>query len=287
MTSLARPSTSTIGRVFEHRFLSYRRTFRASIFSSFLSPVMFLAAMGIGLGAYVSDPAAIGGVPYIVFLAPGLLAATAMQSASFESMFPIMGGLEWSRIFHGMYATPISPRDIALGNLAWIAARLTLICSIFTLVIVLFGAAESPLIVLAIPAAVLTGMAFAGPDRRVLGDPEDTRTQFTSIFRFGITPLFLFSGTFFPIASLPAALQVFAWFTPLFHGVALTRGAVARARSADDPVAMLVHVVYLATLAIVGALPDDPDDRTPAGARMTALRRASPRSRSGAGGRCA
>ena len=86
-----------------------------------------------------------------------------MQSASFESMFPIIGGLEWSRVFHGMYATPISPRDIALGNLAWIAARLTLICSIFTLVIVLFGAAESPLIVLAIPAAVLTGMAFAGP----------------------------------------------------------------------------------------------------------------------------
>src|SRR6188472_1800821 len=111
MTSLTRSTpTSPIGRVFEHRFLSYRRTFRASIFSSFLSPVMFLAAMGLGLGAYVSDPIAIGGVPYIVFLAPGLLAATSMQSASFESMFPIIGGLEWSRVFHGMYATPISPR---------------------------------------------------------------------------------------------------------------------------------------------------------------------------------
>ena len=86
-----------------------------------------------------------------------------MQAASFEATFPIMGGLVWSKTFHAMYATPISPRDIALGNMAWQIARLTLICSIFTLVIILFGAAESPLIVLAIPAAVLTGMAFATP----------------------------------------------------------------------------------------------------------------------------
>src|SRR6185295_20060372 len=97
MTSIASPrQPSAIGRVFEHRFLSYRRTFRASLFSSFLSPVLFLAAMGIGLGAYVSDPNAIGGVSYLVFLAPGLLAATAMQSASFEATFPIIAGLEWA-----------------------------------------------------------------------------------------------------------------------------------------------------------------------------------------------
>ena len=251
MTSLARSTSgSAIGRVFEHRFLSYRRTFRASIFSSFLSPVMFLAAMGIGLGAYVSDPSAIGGVPYIVFLAPGLLAATAMQSASFESMFPIMAGLEWSRVFHGMYATPISPRDIALGNLAWITARLVLICSIFTFVIVLFGAAESPLIILAIPAAVLTGMAFAGPIA-AFSATQKTPNRFTTIFRFGITPLFLFSGTFFPISSLPAALQAIAWLTPLYHGVALTRG-LSLGTAVDDPLAMLFHVIFLATFAIVG-----------------------------------
>src|SRR3954452_16891300 len=252
MTSLVRSTSRTaIGRVFEHRFLSYRRTFRASIFSSFLSPVMFLAAMGIGLGAYVSDPSAIGGVPYIVFLAPGLLAATAMQSASFESMIPIMAGLEWSRVFHGMYATPISPRDIALGNLAWITARLTLICAIFTVVIVAFGAAQSPLIVLAIPAAILTGMAFAGPIA-AFSATQKTPDKFTAIFRFGITPLFLFSGTFFPITSLPAVLQAVAWVTPLFHGVALTR-ALSLGTALDDPIAMLVHIGYLTTLAVVGA----------------------------------
>ena len=158
MTAVAHPS-STVGRVFEHRWVQYRRTFRSTIFTSFLTPVLFLTAMGLGLGSYVSDSAidAMGGVSYLVFLAPGLLAATAMQSAAFEATFPIMGGLVWNRVFHAMFATPISGRDIALGNLAWIAARLTLIATIFTLVIVLFGAAESPLVVLAIPAAVLTG----------------------------------------------------------------------------------------------------------------------------------
>ena len=250
VTSLAHPS-SAIGRVFEHRYLQYKRTFRASVFSSFLSPALFLTAMGLGLGAYVSDPAALDGVPYLVFLAPGLLAATAMQSASFESTFPIMGGLVWSRIFHSMYATPITPRDIALGNLAWIAARLLLISTIFTIVIVLFGAAESPLIVLAIPAAVLTGMAFAGPIA-AFSATQKTPNRFAAIFRFGITPLFLFSGTFFPISSLPDALQAFAWLTPLFHGVALTRG-LSLGIIAEEPVAALIHVTYLSTLALVGA----------------------------------
>lgn len=250
MTSFARP-TSTIGRVFEHRFLQYRRTFRASIFASFISPIMFLTAMGLGLGAYVSNSSSLGGVSYLAFLAPGLLAATAMQSASFEATFPIMSGLVWNRVFHAMYATPISPRDIALGNLAWIVARLTLITTIFTLVIVLFGAAGSPLIVLAIPAAILTGMAFAAPIA-AFSATQKTPNRFATIFRFGITPLFLFSGTFFPITSLPSALQVLAWLTPLFHGVALTRG-LSLGTIVNDPLAAAVHVVYLVTLAGVGA----------------------------------
>ena len=252
MTTFARPS-STAGRVFEHRFLQYRRTFRASIFSSFLSPVLFLTAMGLGLGSYVSSSSntSLGGVPYLVFLAPGLLAATAMQSASFEATFPIMGGLVWNKIFHAMAATPISARDIALGNLAWIVARLTLISTIFTVVIVAFGAAESPLIVFAIPAAVLTGMAFAGPIA-AFSATQKTPNRFSTIFRFGITPLFLFSGTFFPISSLPSALQVLAWLTPLFHGVALTRG-LSLGTIADDPTAAAIHVIYLTTLAGVGA----------------------------------
>jgi lipooligosaccharide transport system permease protein len=251
MTALPRTS-SPVGRVFEHRFLQYRRTFRSSIFSSFLSPALFLTAMGLGLGSYVSSSSAatLGGVSYLAFLAPGLLAATAMQSASFEATFPIIGGLVWNKIFHAMYATPISARDIALGNLAWIAARLTFIATVFTGVIVLFGAAASPLVVLAVPAAVLTGLAFAAPIA-AFSATQRTPDKFSNIFRFGITPLFLFSGTFFPLSSLPAFLQPLAWLTPLYHGVALTRG-LSLGTIVDDPAFAIVHVVALLAFIAVG-----------------------------------
>ena len=104
---------------------------------------------------------------------------------------------------------------------------------------------------LAIPAAVLTGMAFAGPIA-AFSATQSNPNRFATIFRFGITPLFLFSGTFFPISSLPAALQAVAWLTPLFHGVALTRG-LSLGTISDEPVAAVIHVVYLTTLATVGA----------------------------------
>jgi len=251
MTALAH-QRSSVGRVFEHRFLQYRRSFRASIFSSFLTPVLFLAAMGIGLGSYVDSSAdpSLGGLSYLAFLAPGLLAAACMQSAAFEAAFPIMSGLVWSRVFHAMYATPISGRDIALGNLAWIAARMLLVATVFTVIIVLFGAASSPLVILGIPAAALTGLAFAAPIMAfsaTLRSPE----KFNALFRFGITPLFLFSGTFYPVESLPTFLQPLAWVTPLWHGVSLSRG-LSLGTIGDDPLLALVHLAVLLGFVAVG-----------------------------------
>src|SRR3954453_21279198 len=228
----------------EHRDAEFRRTFRASIFSSFLSPILFLTAMGLGLGTYVNQSStgsqALGGLTYLQFLAPGLLAATAMQSAAFESMFPIMSGLTWQRTFHAMYATPITPRDIVLGNVAWITIRLAMITAIFTVVIVLFGAAASPLIILAIPAGVLTGLAFATPIA-AFSATQRTPENFNALFRFGITPLFLFSGTFFPISNLPAIIQPIAWLSPLWHGVELARG-LALGTIGRAPALALAHV---------------------------------------------
>lgn len=258
MTAIARPGpsgahqTSTVSRVFEHRWLQYRRTFRASIFSSFLSPVLFLTAMGLGLGSYVSGSAVddIGGVSYLVFLAPGLLAASAMQSAAFEATFPIMGGLVWNRTFRAMFATPISARDIALGNLVWIGARLTLIATVFTVVMILFGAVDSPLVVLAIPAAVLTGMAFAAPIA-AFSATQKTVNKFNAVFRFGITPLFLFSGTFFPVESLPEVLRPLAWLTPLYHGADLTR-ALSLGTVLDNPLVAVIHVLVLLACVVFG-----------------------------------
>ena len=240
--------------VLEHRAVQYRRTFRSSVFTSFLTPLLFLTAMGLGLGGYVdrSGGAALGGLTYLQFLAPGLLAATVMQSAAFEATFPIIGGLNWQRTFHAMYATPISPRDIVVGNLVWIALRLTLIAAIFTVVMALFGAAASPLILLAIPAAVLTGMAFAAPIA-AFSATQRTPEKFNAVFRFGITPLFLFSGTFFPLSNLPEAIRPIAWLSPLWHGVELSR-RLALGTIGEAPVLALAHVVILGAIVAIGSV---------------------------------
>jgi lipooligosaccharide transport system permease protein len=242
-------------RVVELRAMEYRRTYRASLTSTFLNPVLFLLAMGVGLGTYVdrsgSATQALGGLSYLQFLAPGLLAATTMQAAAFESTFPIMAGLTWQKTFHAMYATPISPRDIVLGNLTWVALRLTMIAAIFTVVMALFGAAASPLIILGIPAAVLTGMAFSAPIA-AFSATQRTPEKFNAVFRFGITPLFLFSGTFFPISNLPAVIQPIAWLSPLWHGVELSR-SLALGTIGQAPLLALVHVAILAAIFLAGA----------------------------------
>ena len=252
---VGRPSwLATAGRVFEHRARQYRRLYRASLFGSFGIPALFLTAMGFGLGGLVdrTPQAGLDGVTYLQFLAPGLLASSLMQTGSFEATFPILGGLQWNRIFHAMAATPLEGRDGASGNIAWIATRLTLVGSIFGLVIVAFGAAHSWLIVFAVPVAVLTGLAFATPIMAFTAT-QRTPDRFATIFRFGVTPLFLFSGTFYPIEQLPPIIQPIAWLSPLWHGVAVTR-ALMLGTIGQDPWIALVHVAILAAIALGGAL---------------------------------
>ena len=240
------------GRVLEHRLLLYRRTWRASVFNSFLAPVLFLGAMGIGLGGFVdqSGSTALGGVPYLAFLAPGLLAAGAMQTAAGEASYPIMAAIAWVRQFPAMLATPIRVRDIVIGQVAWFAVRLFLVAAIFVGVVVALGAAQSAAVVLAVPAAILTGLAFATPIAAFAATLRDG-AEFSLLFRFVITPLFLFSGTFFPLSQLPEFIRPVAYLTPLYHGVALTRGL---ALGDLLPVDAAIHVGYLAALAIVGTV---------------------------------
>ena len=222
------------------------------MFNSFLSPVLFLGAMGLGLGGLVdrTSPSALGGVPYLVFLAPGLLAANAMQTAATEATFPILAAIAWVREYIGMLATPIRVRDIVIGQIGYFAIRLLLVASTFVAVVVALGAAHSAAIAWAIPAAILTGLAFATPIAALSATLRDG-AEFNLLFRFGITPLFLFSGTFFPIEQLPELLRPIAAATPLYQGVALTRGLVLGTLT---PVDTAIHVGYLAALAIVGAV---------------------------------
>ena len=241
--------------VLEHRLLLYRRTYRGSIFSSFLSPVLFLLAMGIGLGTYVDSSGGAGlsltqGVAYAAFLAPGLLAANAMQTATGESTYPIMAAIVWIRQFPAMLATPITVRHIVLGQLAYVVFRLGLVALIFVAVAAVLGAAVSPAILLAIPAAMLTGLAFAAPISAFAAWLKSD-SYFNLLFRFVITPMFLFSGTFFPIEQLPALVQPVAYLTPLYHGVALTRGL---ALGSIDAVGIAVHAGFLGALVVIGAV---------------------------------
>ncbi len=227
----------------------YRRTWRGTVVSSVLTPVLFLAAMGIGLGTLVDEGGRLDN-DYLLFLAPGLRAATAMQTAVFESMYPVMGAIKWARTYHAMLASPLGVGDILLGHLLWVTFRVTSTAAIYLAVIALFGAAPSPTALLALPAATLCGMAFAAPIF-AFSAATDRPAGFAALERFGIVPMFLFSGTFFPVFQLPEVLQWVAYATPLWHGVDLCRHLVGGTQTLADA---LAHVGYLSLWVAGGAV---------------------------------
>ncbi|HEY4871586.1 MAG TPA: ABC transporter permease [Candidatus Dormibacteraeota bacterium] len=240
-------------RVLEHHLTVYRRTWKGSLFMSFVSPVLFLAAMGLGLGSLISrgPVRTVDGVSYLIFIAPGLLAASAMQSAYVETTYPIMARIQWMRTYEGMLATPIAVLDVLVGEFGWLTFRLALGSSAFFLVMLLFGTIHSVLALLAILAAVLTGLAFAAP---ILAWTATRRTDqsFALIGRFLITPLFLVGGVFFPLHQLPQLLQGIAWLTPLAHGVALARSLSLGVLAPSAAIHLTVLLVY-AAIGIVAA----------------------------------
>jgi lipooligosaccharide transport system permease protein len=239
-------------RVLQRNLWVYRRTWRGSIFTSFLTPVLFLLAMGMGLGALVNQgagAAGFGGVTYLAFLAPGLMAGGAMQTAAFESSFPIMARIQWRRNYEAMLATPLGVRDLLVGELGYIGFRLLTTAGVFFLVMLAFGVVRSPLAPLSVPVAVLTGYAFSPLIVAFSATQKGDTTGFNMLFRFVIMPLYLFSGSFFPIEQLPGALQALAWLTPLYNGVALTRGLVL---GTAEPLTAVAHTAVLVAYAGVG-----------------------------------
>jgi lipooligosaccharide transport system permease protein len=237
-------------RPLEFFLTQYRRVWRASAVTTVVTPIVYLLALGIGLGVFVDRSADLPeGISYLEFVAPGLMAATAMQIASFESAWPVLSAIKWDRQYHAMLATPLRVRDVVLGHQAYFAFRLVLTATIYLVVITAFGAVESPLGVLAIPVTVLVGLSFAGPIAAWAAHAQN-EVSFVAIFRFVILPMFLFSGTFFPISSLPTPLEVIAWFTPLWHGVTLCRDLTLGTVSWGD----LGHLAYLLAFVTVGLL---------------------------------
>ena len=238
------------GRLIEASARVYRRTFRGSLVSTFFNPILFLLAMGVGLGQLVDSGSgdATLEIAYLTFLAPGLLAATAMMTGAGDSAFPVMAGIKWRKSYDAVLATPIGVTDLVLGHLGWVAVRLTFVTLVYSMVMTAFGATTVIEGLIAVPPAVATGLAFAGIITAYTAQLEDER-GLSSLFRFGITPLFLFSGTFFPVSQLPGWMQPLAYATPLWHGVSLCRGLAIGAEYEVNP---WLSAGYLAALTLFG-----------------------------------
>ncbi|HZW45210.1 MAG TPA: ABC transporter permease [Dermatophilaceae bacterium] len=238
-------------RVFGSWLTAYKRTWRGSIFGRFLSPVLFLLSMGLGLGGLVDKSAGgVGGVPYLNFVVPGILAAQAMWVAMGESSYPVMGAIRWNMKYHAMLATPVGIDDILLGHLTYVAMQITGATAIFIGVAALFGSFGSWWVLLCLPITVLTGMAFAVPVF-AFSAKQESDGGFNILFRFIMTPLFLFSGVFFPIDQLPAVIRPIAWVMPLWHGVDANRSL---ALGSPDVAGVLGHTAYLVVAIVIGAL---------------------------------
>ncbi len=240
-----RPALATgerIGSVIAYFVDVYRRVWRGSIIGRFLSPLMFLLSMGLGLGTLVDrSSGGVDGHTYLGFVVPAIVATQSMWVAMGESTYQVRGYFKYNRMYDAMLATPLSVTDVLLGHLLTVAGHLTFASVVFVVVASLFGAFASWWVLLAIPVAVLTGLAFAVP---IFGftSRADGDDGFNILFRLVITPLMLFSGTFFPVDQLPALIRPVAWVTPLWHGVELSRAA---AYGQIDLLPDLGHLVVL------------------------------------------
>ena len=245
------PIGEGIGRQFDYWWTVYKRTWRGTVISSFLSPIFYVLAMGVLLGGFIDgDPATLeGATSYLAFVVPGLVAAHAMQLAVSESTYPVMGAIKWHKTFYAQLATPLAVRDLVNAFLAFVIFRVASACAVFMLVLAPFGVFETwwgP--ILAWLSQVLVGTAFAA---LVFAYSVRLKSEegFGVLFRLGVLPLTLFSGAFFPISNLGPVLEWLARLTPLWHGVSLSRMFCL---DTVDWSLVAIHVSVLVVLTVVG-----------------------------------
>jgi lipooligosaccharide transport system permease protein len=241
------PPTRRAARLLERNLLVYRRDWPV-IFSGFFEPILYLAGIGFGVGSLVGRVSGLGGhaVGYAVFVAPALMASAAMNGAIYDSTFNLFYKLRYARTYDAILVTPLSPADIALGEIAWALARGGLYSGGFVLLMFILGLVSSPLAILAWPAALVIGFAFAG-----VGSAVTTflRTwQDFDLVQVVLIPLFLFSATFFPVSVYPPALQALVQVSPLYHAIHLLRGLT----TGSLDLGILVDLAYLVAMGIVG-----------------------------------
>jgi lipooligosaccharide transport system permease protein len=215
-------------------------------------PVAYLFAMGVGLATLVdtNSTAAFGGVSYLAFIAPALLISAAVMTAANEFTFPVMDGFKWRRVYYGPHASPLTPEQIAAGQIIAVTVRFVLQSAIYFGVVALFGASPGGWGWVSILVATLAGLSFGLPLMAYAATIKNDKGQFAMVMRFIVMPLFLFSGTFFPLDTLPLAVRWIGWISPIWHGTEL--GRVFSYGYQEAPLLTLVHVVFLLGLAVLG-----------------------------------
>ena len=234
-------------RLIERNLLVYKHGWLI-IVSGFFEPLFYLISIGFGLGALIGTIPGPGGqpIPYQLFVAPALLASSAMNGAISESTFNFFFKLNYNKTFSAILSTPLSPGDVAVGELTWALIRGGLYALGFMVVMVVLGLVVSPWVVLAVPAALLLGFAFGAVGMAATSFMKTW--QDFDLIQLVLLPLFLFSATFYPIETYPEALRVIVQLTPLYQGVDLIRALTVGAIS---PV-LLVHVAYLLVMGFAG-----------------------------------
>jgi lipooligosaccharide transport system permease protein len=236
--------------VLEHLWTWYKRNWKATVFSSVGLPVLYLLAMGLGFGSQVRAGSIPGGLTYVQYVAPALLPAAAVQTAAGECTYPILSGFEWSKVYHGVTATPVTPGQVVAGQMWWLFLRLVVSGLVYLVVAAAIGAVTGPGILLSLVFGVLTGMAFGAPLTAFAASVKSSSgNSFTVVFRFVVVPMSLFAGTFFPISQLPSWVRPIAWVTPMWHGTELARAAEFGPVSVGPTV---LHVGYLLVLFVAG-----------------------------------
>ena len=222
---------------------------------SIANPVLYLVSIGLGVGAYIDKNTGgmgVDGVSYITFLAPALLATAAIQGAIDESVFPTLEGFKWNKIFFSMNSTPLSGNHIAMGVFFNSLIRVIFTAVMYWLVMLVFGVLESPRSWLAIFTAVMAGAAFGAMMQALAGMLENENIFFTVLNRFVIMPLFLFSGTFYPLTNMPIYLQWIGWISPLWHATELGRWLTYGHEISTQM--LYVHFVFLNSLLFIGVI---------------------------------
>jgi len=215
-------------------------------------PVAYLFAMGVGLATLVdtNSDAAFGGVSYLAFIAPALLISAAVMTAANEFTFPVMDGFKWRRVYYGPHASPLTPEQIATGHIMAVTLRFFFQSAIYFVVVALFGASPSGWGWVSVLVATLAGLSFGLPLMAYAASIKEDKGQFAMVMRFIVMPLFLFSGTFFPLDSLPLVVRWIGWISPIWHGTEL--GRVFSYGYEESPLLTILHLVFLVGLAVAG-----------------------------------